>query len=70
MKAVAPHAFVVQGAGQGKRIVHPRVVAVEGGVETRHLHHVWKRGLRRADARQVVGLVQGCKGRQGFKLGQ
>ena len=31
-------------------------------VKTRHLRHIRKRFSKRADARQVVRLVQGCEG--------
>jgi hypothetical protein len=62
VKTIAAHALLRQRLRQGKRAGHIGQPGVKGGVKTRHLHHVRKRGLRRADARQVMGLVQGRKG--------
>ncbi len=68
MKAVAAHAFIVKAPGQGKGVGHEGVLAVKGGVETRHLQRLPKGRHGRADAGQVVRLVQRRQGGQRVEL--
>jgi hypothetical protein len=58
VKAVAAHALVVEAAGQREGVVDPGVAAVEGGVETGHLHGVGEGRDGGATPGEVVGLVQ------------
>jgi hypothetical protein len=62
VEAVAPHALVVERAGQREGVVHEGM-AVKGGVEAGHLRHARKGRHRGADAREVVRLVQRREGR-------
>lgn len=61
VKAVAPHALVVEGCRQGECIDHARMAAMKRRVETRDLRRAGKGRLCRADAGQIVRLVQGGK---------
>ena len=61
MKAITPHAGVVQGARQGEALVHVTLVGMEGGVEAGKLWHAGKGSNGSVYARQVVGLVQWCQ---------
>ena len=70
MKAVTAHAFVVKTPWQGKGVGHEGVLAVKGGVKTRHLQRLPKGRHGRADAGQVVRLVQRGQGGQRIKLRQ
>ena len=58
MKAVAAHALVVIGAGQGVGVVDERMAAMEGGVEAGDLRRRRERLPRRLDAGDVVRLVE------------
>ena len=58
MKAVAAHALVVIGAGQGVGVIDEGMAAMEGGVEAGDLRRRRECLHRRLDAGDIVRLVE------------
>jgi hypothetical protein len=69
MKAVAPHTFSIETMWQGERVIHKRMGAVEGRIETRHLQGVGKRRHGLLDTCQIVRLMQRCQRRKLCQVG-
>ena len=65
MKSVPAHALIVIGARQGEGVIHKRMAAVEGSVETGDLRRCREGLHRRFDAGNVVGLMERRKRDQG-----
>ena len=70
MKAVAAHALVVIGAGQGVGVVDEGMAAMEGGVEAGDLRRRRESLHRRFDAGDIVRLVERRERNERRKLGE
>ena len=58
VKAVAPHAFLIQRVGDGETVGHRGMAAMERGVEARYLRHAGKPLGQRAQHRHRRRVVQ------------
>ena len=58
METVAANAFVIEPAGQSKPVGELGVTAVKGGIEAGDLRQVGLHGGDRADAGEIVRLMQ------------
>jgi hypothetical protein len=68
VEAVTPHTFGVEGFRYRVVVGQRAVVAVKRGVEARDLRHIREACQRRADRRQIVGLVQWRQRDEAFQL--
>ena len=62
MKAVAPDTFLIEGIGQGERLLDFRRGTVKGSIEACYLRQFGIEVHRHLDGREVVRLVDGASG--------
>ena len=62
VKAVAPHAFLIQRVRDGEAVRHGRMAAMKGGIEAGDMRHAGKRWRRPFSTSSAGGLCSGASG--------